>query len=122
LGGRGAFSFALEFATRLTYSQEDLCSGNVRRLQTDNYVSLIEPFLQNEDERVSGDAAACVEHIRHGLKSIEHLLEEVTDRESFIGFALALAQERKQAERIERENPNVYMVDGALGWMNGSID
>jgi len=51
----------------------------------------------------------------------EDLLDDVHDRESFIAFALALAEERDRAERIERENPNTYIIDGALGWMNGSI-
>lgn len=55
------------------------------------------------------------------MKSIEQLLDEVTDRESFLTFASALAAERRRAEELERENPELYIVDGALGWMNGSI-
>jgi hypothetical protein len=51
----------------------------------------------------------------------EDLLDNVHDRESFVAFAWALAEERDRAEEIERANPNVYIVDGALGWMNGSI-
>lgn len=82
---------------------------------------LIEPLLQHSDESVSQDAAVCVGYIRHRMKSIEQLLDEVKDRESFIVFALALAEERDRAEKFERENPDVYVVDGALGWMNGSI-
>jgi hypothetical protein len=51
----------------------------------------------------------------------EDLLDTVHDRESFITFALALAEERDRAEQIELDNPGTYIVDGALGWMNGSI-
>jgi hypothetical protein len=51
----------------------------------------------------------------------EDLLDAVHDRESFVAFAMALAEERDRAEQIERESPDVYVVDGALGWMNGSI-
>jgi hypothetical protein len=51
----------------------------------------------------------------------EDLLDTVHDRESFIAFASALAEERDRAEQIERDNPGTYIIDGALGWMNGSI-
>jgi hypothetical protein len=50
------------------------------------------------------------------------LMTRVTDRESFIAFVNALADERAAAAEIERANPEVYMVDGALGWMNGDIE
>jgi hypothetical protein len=53
--------------------------------------------------------------------SPEELLEEVRDRESFIAFARALADERERAEQIERDNPSAYGIDGALGWHNGDI-
>jgi hypothetical protein len=45
----------------------------------------------------------------------------VTDRDSFIEFVKALADEREQAQEIEEANPNVYIVDGALDWKNGDI-
>jgi len=48
-------------------------------------------------------------------------LEHVIDRESFVQFVFALAEERRQATEIERKEPNRYVVDGALGWMNGDI-
>nr|WP_255712954.1 hypothetical protein [Rhodopirellula sp. JC740] len=51
----------------------------------------------------------------------EDLLDTVCDRESFIAFVEALASERERAQQIEREHPNRYVVDGALGWMNGDI-
>ena len=51
----------------------------------------------------------------------EALLDDVCDRESFIAFVQALAGERELAQEIERDNPDRYIVDGALGWMNGDI-
>jgi hypothetical protein len=48
-------------------------------------------------------------------------LEAVCDRETFIAFVEALAYERELAQGIERDNPSRYIVDGALGWMNGDI-
>jgi hypothetical protein len=51
----------------------------------------------------------------------EELLDKVQDRESFIAFVEALAAEREDAQRIERENPHRYMVDGAHDWKNAEI-
>lgn len=51
----------------------------------------------------------------------ESLLDAVCDRESFIAFVQALGSERELAKEIERDNPSRYIVDGALGWMNGDI-
>ena len=51
----------------------------------------------------------------------EELLDQVRDRESFIAFVEALAAEREDAQRIERENPQRYMVDGAHDWKNAEI-
>ena len=51
----------------------------------------------------------------------EELLRRVHDRESFVAFVNALAAEREDAERIERENPQSYMVDGAHNWKNADI-
>jgi hypothetical protein len=51
----------------------------------------------------------------------EELLKKVQDRESFIAFVEALAAEREDAQRIERENPQRYMVDGAHNWKNAEI-
>ena len=51
----------------------------------------------------------------------EDLLDQVRDRESFLAFARALADERAEAEKIEAANPQIYICDGALGWMNGDI-
>ncbi|NJO78200.1 MAG: hypothetical protein HC827_06500 [Cyanobacteria bacterium RM1_2_2] len=49
------------------------------------------------------------------------LLQQVKDKQTFIQFVQALALEREQAEAIEREDPNYYRVNGALGWENGDI-
>ena len=51
----------------------------------------------------------------------EELLDNVKDRNSFIEFVQALADEREKAQEIERANPKAYMVDGALNWKNGDI-
>jgi hypothetical protein len=49
------------------------------------------------------------------------LLGQVKDRDSFLAFAKALAEERKLAERMEIEAPEKYKFSGPLGWENGSI-
>ena len=51
----------------------------------------------------------------------ESLLDGVYDRNSFIAFVQSLAEERELAQQIERDNPDRYIVDGALGWKNGNI-
>ncbi len=49
------------------------------------------------------------------------LLKAVHDHETFVAFVKALAAERQAAAKIEAENPQAYIVDGALGWANGDI-
>ena len=56
------------------------------------------------------------------MASPEELLEGVTDRDSFIAFVEALADERADAAEIERVNPQIYMVDGAHNWKTGDIE
>lgn len=51
----------------------------------------------------------------------EELLDRVTDCASFQEFVEALAAERRQAERLEKEQPIRYQLGGALGWQNGDI-
>jgi hypothetical protein len=51
----------------------------------------------------------------------EELLEYVVDQKSFIAFVEALATERRQAARLEAEQPVCYQLGGALGWYNGDI-
>lgn len=48
-------------------------------------------------------------------------LENVKDKASFMTFVEALADEREQAEKMERENPVYYQLGGALDWQNGNI-
>jgi hypothetical protein len=45
---------------------------------------------------------------------------QVKDRETFIAYVEALAEEREEAQRIEQANPLRYS-DGALGWKNADI-
>jgi hypothetical protein len=51
----------------------------------------------------------------------EDLLDGVVDRDSFIAFVAALADEREEAEKMERENPEAYRLGGAKNWQNGDI-
>ncbi|MFO0694483.1 MAG: hypothetical protein U0230_13065 [Polyangiales bacterium] len=51
----------------------------------------------------------------------EELLERVVDRESFVLFLRALAEEGASAEEEERAEPERYRVDGARGWKNGDL-
>lgn len=51
----------------------------------------------------------------------EELLDKVNDKDSFVAFVEALAAEREDAERIEREHPQTYCVDGAHNWKNADI-
>jgi hypothetical protein len=51
----------------------------------------------------------------------EDLLDQVCDRDSFIRFVRALAEERDQAEKIERSQPKTYIIDGACDWKNGDV-
>ena len=55
------------------------------------------------------------------MVSPDDLLERVTDKQTFIKFVQALADEREKAQEIENNHPDVYIVDGALGWKNGDI-
>jgi hypothetical protein len=55
------------------------------------------------------------------MSAIE-LLDLVHDRESFLDFAQALADERREAEEIELSQPENYKWGaGALGWYNTCI-
>jgi hypothetical protein len=51
----------------------------------------------------------------------EQLLQKVRDSETFVAFVRALAAEREEAEKLEKENPQAYMVDGAHNWKNADI-
>jgi hypothetical protein len=51
----------------------------------------------------------------------EDLLDSVSDRSTFIEFVSSLASERERAAQIEKDNPNRYILDGAINWKNGDI-
>lgn len=53
--------------------------------------------------------------------SPEELLDRVVDRKSFVEFVTALAEERGEAEQMERDEPVRHQVGGAHNWQNGSI-
>lgn len=72
-------------------------------------------------EAEAGEAERLREAASRPVKTLHELLTEVRDRETFVRFVEALAEERERAEEIERANPGVYVVDGALDWKNGDI-
>jgi hypothetical protein len=51
----------------------------------------------------------------------EEMLDRVNDRDSFIAFVEVLAEERRRAEQLEKEQPIRYQLGGALGWQSGDI-
>jgi hypothetical protein len=51
----------------------------------------------------------------------EDRLDQVTDKQSFIAFVKALAEERQKADVEEKANPRAYMFDGAYNWQNSDI-
>lgn len=57
-----------------------------------------------------------------GDMALNQLLEDVRDRDTFIEFVRALADEREQASLIERADPALHLLDGAHDWKNAGID
>jgi len=53
--------------------------------------------------------------------SLEELLDEVVDRDTFLAFVEALRAEREEAERMELAEPDRYRLGGAMNWQNGDI-
>ncbi len=53
--------------------------------------------------------------------SPEELLDRVVDQASFVEFVSALAEERAEAEQLERAEPVRHQLGGAHHWQNGSI-
>ena len=51
----------------------------------------------------------------------EKLLDQVHDRDSFIRFVRALAEERDRAEKVEHSEPKKYVLDGASNWKNSDV-
>jgi hypothetical protein len=49
------------------------------------------------------------------------LLDRVHDRETFLAFAEAFAEERRRVEGIEAADPEAYRWGGAEGWTNNCI-
>ncbi|HMV82750.1 MAG TPA: hypothetical protein PLD20_03395 [Blastocatellia bacterium] len=58
---------------------------------------------------------------RESQPTPEEMLDRVCDKDSFIAFVQALAGEREDAEKIEKENQDIYFVDGAHNWKNADI-
>jgi hypothetical protein len=63
----------------------------------------------------------CGSTLKTRSASPEDLLSKVMDRKSFVDFVTALAEERGDAERMKREEPNRYQLGGAHNWQNGDI-
>jgi hypothetical protein len=53
--------------------------------------------------------------------TVSDYLDNVKDKETFIIFVRALAEEREQAQKLEKESPVRYQLGGALDWQNGDI-
>ena len=53
--------------------------------------------------------------------TLHERLDHVRDRDTFIAFVQALANERESAAEIERAEPDRYCIDGAYGWKNADI-
>lgn len=51
----------------------------------------------------------------------EELLDQVNDKNSFIAFVEALADEREEAQALEKAEPKRYCLDGAHNWKNADI-
>ena len=56
------------------------------------------------------------------MRSPEELLDLVADRDSFIEFVKALADERTASAELGRADPQAYLLGGAHKWQNGNID
>jgi len=54
--------------------------------------------------------------------TLDDYLARVTDRETFLDFVQALAEDRADEERKEQENPSSPFGAGANGWENITID
>jgi hypothetical protein len=83
----------------------------------------VKAYTENADDNIAKNARACILHIRHRMKTLEDLLDEVNDWRSFVVFVDELANERSRAAEFESSDPDnpAYMVNGALGWNNGDI-
>ena len=55
------------------------------------------------------------------MASLHDLLNEVTDRESFLAFARALAHDRAEEVATEAHAPSPPYGPGVNGWENGTI-
>jgi len=74
---------------------------------------------ENPDDCTWCPECGTTQRVRKG--SPAELIERVVDRDSFIEFARALAEEREEAEQMERDEPARYQLDGAQDWKNGCI-
>jgi len=53
--------------------------------------------------------------------SPEELIDQVNDKESFVKFLDSFISDCQIAEKMERENPEMYQWGGANNWQNSSI-
>ncbi len=53
--------------------------------------------------------------------TLHEMRQGVQDRDTFVAFVQALAEERERAQEIEHADPQRYQLDGAHGWKNGDI-
>lgn len=86
-----------------------------------NDVVMLTDMIGKVESSLVSEIDAATKYLMKKNKTPEQLLGEVVDRETFVDFVLALAAERERAEKLERENPQRYCIDGALGWKNADV-
>src|SRR5437868_6707856 len=60
-------------------------------------------------------------HPSENIMTSDELLEKVHNQESFLSYARALAQERREAERLEGDKPTAGPLKGEVGWRDSTI-
>jgi hypothetical protein len=56
------------------------------------------------------------------MRDLHKLLEQVTDKNTFLQFVEALIADRKEEVEKEKTNPSNSYSSGANGWENGTIE
>lgn len=69
--------------------------------------ALLEVLKPRASEAIVAEIEAGIEHLRFRLQSLEALLDEVTDRKSFLRFARALAKIANARKSLKRKTPRI---------------
>ena len=114
------FSKDVTIAAKLLLNDKDQ-SIVVSAIQAIACAGLVEDSAILKGVEPLKESNIAVEYLLNRFKSVEEFLSEVHDYQSFRAFAVALADERDKAAKIERANPNDYRLDGALNWKNANV-